>query len=94
MNKGEDTEKHANEIDENQNEFVFARLNDLTRQLSIENVNDQDVEQLQSQFILVIFNSFIIGQQEKADVVPQTEQKHHFQDVLIVLAQEAVCHHG
>ena len=46
MNKGEDTEKHANEIDENENEFVFARLNDLTRQLSIENVNDQDVEQL------------------------------------------------
>ena len=46
INKGEDTEKHANEIDENENEFVFARLNDLTRQLSIENVNDQNVEQL------------------------------------------------
>jgi hypothetical protein len=73
---------------------VFARLNDLTRQLSIENVHDQEDEQLYSKFVQVIFKSRIIRQQEKADVVPETEQKHHFQDVLIVLAQEAVNHHG
>ena len=78
MNKGEDTEKHANEIDENENEFVFARLNDLTRQLSIENVHDQEDEQLYSKFVQVIFKSNINLQQEKADVVPETEQKHHF----------------
>jgi hypothetical protein len=73
---------------------VFARLNDLTRQLSIENVHDQEDEQLYSKFVQVIFKSNINLQQEKADVVPETEQKHHFQDVLIVLAQKAVYHHG